>query len=60
MGDGRIGRLCDQVIQDRKRRGVIGSKNISVAQSKSGGWGGSRDTAGDGEISSKQLMVGRG
>ena len=33
---------------------------ISVAQSKSGGWGGSRDTAGDGEISSKQLMVGRG
>ena len=54
------GRLCDQVIQDRKIMGRIGRKNRGVAQSKGFGWGGSWDTAGDGEIPRKKVMVGQG
>ena len=45
---GRSGRLWDQATQDRKRRGIIRNKKISVAQSKGGGWRGSRGAMGDG------------
>ena len=44
---GRSGRLCEQAIQDRKRRGIIDIKKSSVTQSKGGGWGGSWDKAVD-------------
>ena len=42
------GRLYDQAIQERKKRGIIGIKRRGVVQSK-GSW----DMAGDGESSKK-------
>ena len=40
MEAGSSGRLCGQSIQDRKIKEIIRRENISVAQSKGGGWGG--------------------
>ena len=57
--DGGSGRLCYQAIQYQKRKGIIGIQNSDVSQCKGGGWGESRDTAGDREISRKQLTVGQ-
>ena len=42
-----------QAIQDQNRRGINGSKNSGVAQSKGGGWGGSHYTTDEGERSRK-------
>ena len=51
---------CGQAIQYRKRRGRNGCKKSIVTQSEGGEWGGSKDTEGDGKISSKQLNGGAG
>ena len=39
---------------------IIRSENSGVAQYKGGGWGGSWDTAGDGERSRVKVTVGQG
>ena len=48
-------------IQDLKRRGVIGCIKIGVSQYQGGGYGGYKDTEGNGKKSILQLSkVGRG
>ena len=57
--DGGNGHFFGQVVQDRNESGTSG-ENIGVAQSKGGGWEGSRETEGEWKVSRKQSNGGTG